>query len=422
MSLSHLTHAELQLYCRYWDAKCNARNRQRPTPIAQGSLRPQYLQPQFYCPTSPTWASTEKYIEHSLPHGSILKIVSWNIDWSAPDPARRAGAALGHLQEVFGTVPGRLIVMLQEVCSESLQTILSNPWVRQNFTLTDLDAPKSVYDDISGDSFVMKVLHWGSAPYFSLMMVPKTLTVLDCFRVPLESSMGRDALFVDILVSAGGQMQSAKSIRLCTTHLESLYGGQRHRANQLATISEFPQKPRAAESDVVAGLVGGDLNSIEPWEHELPKADTVNLRDVWEDVPAPPVPVLKPFQKDTSYGRARGNTWGYQSKSRNGKHLDKFLYTGQMETAVLEELTDVDGRLGRVGMGLKTEVEAWEGEERTTAIVRGRLVEKERKVYYSRDSAIRLQERLGTRCNLRCVRIDAWVSDHFGIAVGIKVT
>lgn len=52
-----------------------------------------------------------------------------------------------------------------------------------------------------------------------------------------------------------------------------------------------------------------------------------------------------------------------------------------METVTLAEPQDVTGRLGRLGIGLKTEVEAWESE----------------------------------------TKFNTWVSDHFGIAVGIKV-
>jgi tyrosyl-DNA phosphodiesterase 2 len=61
----------------------------------------------------------------------------------------------------------------------------------------------------------------------------------------------------------------------------------------------------AAESRIIAGLFGGDMNAINQSEHELHNASDVDLKDVWEDIPAPPVPILKPFQKDTSYGRVK---------------------------------------------------------------------------------------------------------------------
>jgi len=51
--------------------------------------------------------------------------------------------------------------------------------------------------------------------------------------------------------------------------------------------------------------------------------------------------------------------------------------------------------------------------------VRGKLVQKLRKEYYSHDQARRLS--MGTSSNLLFRKINAWVSDHFGIAVGIRV-
>lgn len=42
--------------------------------------------------------------------------------------------------------------------------------------------------------------------------------------------------------------------------------------------------------------------------------------------------------------------------------MDKFFYTGSIETVALNEAQDVSGRLGRLGIDLKTEVEAWERE------------------------------------------------------------
>ena len=67
---------------------------------------------------------------------------------------------------------------------------------------------------------------------------------------------------------------------------------------------------------VTAGLVGGDMDALDRSEHELHKASDIRLRDVWEDVPSGTPQAPKPFQKDVTYGRARGNTWGYQSKRK----------------------------------------------------------------------------------------------------------
>ncbi len=124
--------------------------------------------------------------------------------------------------------------------------------------------------------------------------------------------MGRDALVVDIPVfSSREQTESKECLRLCTTHLESLWSGKAYRPGQLGLISTLLKGVPTMKSRIVAGLVGGDMNAIDRPEHDFHKAIDVDLQDAWEDVPAPPIPVLKPFQRDFSYGRARGNTWGY---------------------------------------------------------------------------------------------------------------
>lgn len=174
--------------------------------------------------------------------------------------------------------------------------------------------------------------------------------------------MGRDALVVDIpVLNPGGQTRSIECLRLCTTHLESLWPGKAYRPGQLALISALLKGTLAMDSKIIAGVVGGDMSAIDGTEHDFHKAGDVDMKDVWEDVPAPSVPARKPFRKDLADGRARGNTWGYQSKAkRNGKRMDKFFYTGLLRPVVLGEAQDVTGRFGPIGMGLKTEVEAWE--------------------------------------------------------------
>jgi tyrosyl-DNA phosphodiesterase 2 len=317
--------------------------------------------------------------------------------------------------------------MLQEVGRESLQVIMENSWVQRNFVLSNVDPPESIYTDIRGDSFILRELNWAAPPYFTLMMTSRHLAVTSCFRVPFIGEMGRDALVVDIPVfSPGRRTQPKEFFRLCTTHLESLEKGRAYRLGQLALISALLRGPPTTESSIIAGIVGGDMNAIDKSEHLFHKAINVDLKDVWEDVPAPPIPILKPFQKDLSYGQARGNTWGYQSNGkRERKRMDKFLYTGSIETVAIHGIQDTIGRLGRLGIGLKTEVEAWEYEyERLTRLSRrrGKYVEEPLKEYYSETSVARLRDKgLLKEGKLVRTKLNRWVSDHFGIAVGIKV-
>ncbi len=72
------------------------------------------------------------------------------------------------LKGMFGEGSGPLVVMLQEVCCKSLQVILENSWVQQNFVLSNVNPPESLYTDIPGKSFIMKRLDWRAAPYLLL--------------------------------------------------------------------------------------------------------------------------------------------------------------------------------------------------------------------------------------------------------------
>lgn len=413
---AHWTQAQLAKYFEYQDKK-------PPRPVVQKALAPQFLRPLMYHPGSSRWViALESHNGRRLEKGRVLKVVSWNIDWSSAGAEARATAALEYLEGLFGELQDPFVVMFQEVCGESLQAILENPWVQRNFFLSNIEAPESRYTHIPGDSFVMKCLDWRAVSYFPFLMISRNLAIESCFRVPFVTMMGREALVVDIpLFSSREQTEPKECFRLCTTHLESLWLGAGHRPGQLGLISTLLKGATTIKSRIVAGVVGGDMNAVNRSEHDLHRAIDVDLQDAWEDVPAPPIPVLKQFQKDFSYGRARGNTWGYHSKqSRTRKRMDKFLYTGSLQTVALDEAQDVTGKLGRLGIGLKTEVDAWEEETMRLIKVRGMYVEKPHKEYYSQRQAAKLRELPGRR-ELVHTRLNTWVSDHFGIAIGIKV-
>ena len=317
----------------------------------------------------------------------------------APGRASRASAAMAHLKEVFGDPPLPLVIMLQEVDSQSLAAILTHSWIRDNFVLSNVEAPPR---------------------YFTLMMVSRQVQADTWFRMPLPSEMGRDALVVDIPILSSGKEpeQTNELLRLCTTHLESLpeVEGQEQRPLQLAQISALLKAPPTSRAQIVAGLVGGDMNPISPIDATSHEAENVKLRDVWEDTPPPPIPLRKPFQKDLTYGRARGNTSGYQSRApRSRKRLDKFFYTGSADTVALPEAQDLAGKIGRLGIGVKTKVEVWEFELKGSRVVKGNIVEKFETRHVDPDS-----EWCKVFDGVR-KEIDTWVSDHFGITVGFRV-
>ena len=411
---------------------------------AAGSLdpqRPRFVQPHIYNSHSATWVPCVNRSASAVERGSIIKVVSWNIYMKAPDPAR-VSATLTYLRSRFGNIPCRQVIMFQEVRLESLQAILDDPWVQTNFVVSNVCPPDSLYTGFSSESFVTKRLDWTAVYYFTLMLVSKDMDILDCFRVPFITRMGRDALALDIRVCSPGlqaqalqpeQQQLPHSVRLCTTHLESLWENKRLalRPGQLASLSAVLKDTPSPKSNSIGGLVGGDMNAIEDTEHEWHKQPGVDLRDVWEDVPAPPIPKRKGGQRDYTNGRARGATWGCHTHgSRRFRRFDKFFYAGLVEAVALSETDDVTGKLGRLGIDLKTEVDAWEVEEKLVALKRGKYIEKTSSRFLSdKEIQWRLDRKkecvskgmAWTRPDPVRKRSSIWVSDHFGIAVGIKV-
>ena len=107
---------------------------------------------------------------------------------------------------------------LQEVHSDSLAAILEYPWIKKNFAVSNVDAPER---------------------YFTLIMVSQHLQAESWLRFPLPTSMGRDALLVDLPISPiGGDSEHSKRIlRLCTTHLESLWEPSKTKQNGLFQLS-----------------------------------------------------------------------------------------------------------------------------------------------------------------------------------------
>lgn len=318
----------------------------------------------------------------------------------APDRRKRALSAMTHLKDVFGDPPPPSVIMLQEVHSDSLAAILEHSWIKKNFAISDVDAPER---------------------YFTLIMVSQHIQAESWFRFSLPTNMWRDALILDIPISPveGEPERSKRILRLCTTHLESLWEPEGHelRPRQLAQISALLKAPSKHGVQIAGGLVGGDMNPISPLDMTCHKTSDIDLRDVWEDTPSLLGPCLKPFQKDLTYGRAKGNTWGYQSKgSRSRKRMDKFLYTGSVDMEALSESQDLSGKVGRLGIGLKTKVEVLACDRTESRFVRGKLVEKTREDHYD----IHFDY---AQMRYDCMRktVDGWVSDHFGIVVGIRV-
>jgi tyrosyl-DNA phosphodiesterase 2 len=165
-----------------------------------------------------------------LDHGSLLKVVSWNINSTAVGRATRAASAMDHLEEVFGDPSSPLVA-----------AILEHPWIRKNFALSNAQAP------------------WR---YFTIIMVSQHVQTDRWFHIPFPNRTDRGVLAVDIPISSPDREseQPKRILRLCTTHLDPLRDaeGEEPRSRQLAQVSALLKAPPTSSSEIIAGLVGGD--------------------------------------------------------------------------------------------------------------------------------------------------------------------
>jgi hypothetical protein len=186
-----------------------------------------------------------------------------------------------------------------------------------------------------------------------------------------------------------GRREAASALPLRILNPWAKSRGFEVRPLQLALIArllkERPSETEEGEGrsdvEIVGGLVGGDMNAISEVDFTSHKRADVELRDAWEEaIGAETVRGGEESEdgskeeEDANVGSAEGHTWGYQNRSKwPPRRLDKFFVTGGVQVVKLEETKgDCSGNIGRVGVGMKIES-------------------------------------------------GLWISDHFGIAVGIKV-
>lgn len=222
--------------------------------------------------------------------------------------------------------------------------------------------------------------------YFKITLVPRGIEVVSVFRTPLvRTCMGRDGLFVDLSVSHSHTAnRSIKSVlRICNTHLESLPSGNSIRPLQLSRIASLLQTPCSPDTEIVAGLVGGDMNAISPGDEDLHRQPEIELEDVYETSKGDEASLE--VTTGGGLGESEGYTWGYQPICQYPPgRLDKIMFTGTLRP------TAVSGRprVTRLGVGLKVKVRD---------VVRGSLWG-----YFGGE-------------------VEMWVTDHFGIAATFMV-
>lgn len=316
-------------------------------------------------------------IDASAPSSFIL--VSWNVDFMAAYESERLVVILDYIQSKLVDEEPPLL-LLQEVSCFCFPTLLEHPLIRALYALSS----------ISSDTWAEP-----EASYGIVTLVPHHLAkhMSRIFRVPLQSSMAREALFIDLHLCADGVSES-RHIRIANTHLESLRGASDVlRPLQLTRIArrltgvwteerkdpDADQDSARAENEVAstpqAGLVAGDMNPIGPADTDLPAR--VGLLDAWEvqaqvfgsnkeegwdveDVDERSTLVSAYTSSEgVSQGKSNfilpdpthgaGYTWGTQPHNCFPmRRMDKILYTGEGVLHV--------HNVRRIGVGLKVRV------------------------------------------------------------------
>ncbi|KAJ7592428.1 Endonuclease/exonuclease/phosphatase [Mycena floridula] len=248
-----------------------------------------------------------------------ISLISWNIDFMRPMVKARMTLALQYLRTQLKTTPGSksslrstsllpCCILLQEVDSDAFPTILADKWVRDNFFV------------VPGE--------WQGQSYGNVTLVSRNLRVVasSCLDFP-TSTMGRNAIIVDLAVDSGSSRgnSSKRRIRIANVHLESLPDGSKNRVSQLKSTSQVLKAP-----EIALGLVAGDMNAIGDSDVKLP--ESFGLTDAWTG------------DEDAEVGF----TWGWQPKSRFPPgRLDKICYH-----VATHEPIRVSSPI-RIGVGLK---------------------------------------------------------------------
>ncbi len=237
------------------------------------------------------------------PRSFRLSVLSWNIDFMRPRSDPRMSAALQHLEGLVHNTDHPCVILLNEMTVTDLDLIKRAGWVREGYNVTD----------VSPD-------HWESPGYGTCMLVPRALPVKSVFRVHYEkTAMERDALFVDVALPGG------RTLRLGTSHLESLVARPPVRPGQLATAARWLR-------EVDGGVIGGDFNAIEAFDATLHVEN--GLKDAY-------------LETGGVEGEERGMTWGMmgpvEEKERYGLgRLDKIMLCGAVVEVVGFETFGMD--------------------------------------------------------------------------------
>ncbi|KAF8206418.1 hypothetical protein K438DRAFT_2089198 [Mycena galopus ATCC 62051] len=190
---------------------------------------------------------------------STIDVVSWNVDFSTPMPAKRMETTLRHLEKVVfkcrdGEAPDPCVILLQEVHAvHGLEALLRDNWVRRHFTVTPADVEK-----------------WPKhAQYGNVTLVEKSIPVVEAHVLEFGlSQMQRTGVIVDIQLGAPKPRDYNVVVRIINTHLESLRGGDDIRPEQLKLLTKILK----VWTGGTGGIISGDMNPIGPQDADAPEA------------------------------------------------------------------------------------------------------------------------------------------------------
>lgn len=204
---------------------------------------PRELRPFVFDPSTGAWIESEgeQRAAPPAPRVDTLTLVTWNV-WFAPYAFEPRFRAL--LEVIRARRPD--VICLQEIIPESLAMLRAEPWIRDEYRISDAQ----------GDTF-------DSYGVVLLSRLPVRAMLLH----ELPSNMGRKLLAAEIDTGAG-------SVIAGTVHLESLKPNRDLRAEQLAEI--FPIL-EAAGADA---LLAGDFNFCSSWPKENANIDPAFV-DLW---------------------------------------------------------------------------------------------------------------------------------------------
>lgn len=315
------------------------------------TIDPSQQHPQ--APTSDSPATTP------TPPITTIRLLTWNIDFSAPSSQARMSTALTHLQTlVAATSPTTaIIICLQELQQDILTSsgdaaaptaretaaryptspdaddlgqLAAAPWVRDRFCASDLLATQH-----------------SRVPYNVVTLIDRRLVISRVARFPFVSVFGREALLVDVVLrTVGGGEGAATVLRVCNVHLDSMSDRSRLRAIQWKACAKYLQEDdEAGGGGVVVGLLAGDCNANNVDDETAPMEN--GFRDAY-------------LELGGEEGDPDGHTWGPQSRGTKFPHrrMDKVCFWQREEA-------EAGGRgplelkmLERIGVGVRVEDEA----------------------------------------------------------------